>query len=219
MTRALPSVLKQTYGNIEIIVAAHGSSEENIRALARASVEVYFAERDFVPLCVPRYSAYPPTAENHWLAGPVAPANAALRLAKGDWIARIDDDDTWTPDRLEKLLCFAQANDFEFVSAAHETHEGKVAPYDLMGTKIGGTQTWLYRSYLRFFRYNPDCWRKTWHRVNDTDLQHRMWRAGVRMGYLDEVVAKVLPRPGENAVGLRAYREDRANKERQMAFD
>ena len=26
--------------------------------------------------------------------------------------------------------------------------------------KIGGVSTWLYRSYLKFMRYNIDCWRK-----------------------------------------------------------
>ena len=92
-------------------------------------------------------------------------------------------------------------------------------PIPASTVSIGGVQTWLYRSYLKFFRYNPDCWRKSWNRVNDTDLQDRMFRAGVRMGYLDKVVAKVLPRPGETSVGLKAYLEDRDNKERQFAFD
>lgn len=215
MERALPSVLATTYDNIEIIVAAHGctdGTEETIRML-----KTFLGDSRIRVLRVPRRQTYPPTAENHWLAGPVVPANAALQAAKGDWIARIDDDDTWTPDHLEALLDFAQAGDYEFVSAAHETHEGKVEPYDI-GVKIGGTQTWLYRSYLKFFRYNPDCWRKAWNRVNDTDLQDRMFRAGVKMGYLDKVVAKVLPRPGETDVGLKAYTNDIIKKERELSF-
>ena len=78
-------------------------------------------------------------------------------------------------------------------------------PYNVNGKLIGGTQTWLYRGYLKFMKYNPDCWRKKWNKVNDTDLQERMVNAGVRIGYLDEITAHVRPRPGETEVGLRAY--------------
>lgn len=231
MTRALPSILNQTYRNIEVIVAAHGCTDATV---SKAGAIDQAFELDFSPASgrlvatrltnrvrvieVPRTRTYPPTAENHWLAGPVVPANAALEACRGMWIARCDDDDEWTPDHLEKLLRYAQGGDYEFVSGAHETHEGKVAPYDLDGTLIGGTQTWLYRHYLKLFRYNPDCWRKTWNRVNDTDLQARMHAAGVRMGYLDQVLAKVMPRPGETEVGSKAYKADAAATEQRLAF-
>ena len=75
------------------------------------------------------------------------------------------------------------------------------------------------RSYLRFMKFNPDCWRRRWHRVNDMDLAERIRRAGVRIGYLDEVTAHVEPRPGEKLIGLAAYRADHANKERFYRFN
>jgi glycosyltransferase involved in cell wall biosynthesis len=216
MARALPSVLAQTYKNMEIIVAAHGCTD----GTCTAALGWHLEPPDFMRvLDVPRRPTYPATAENHWLAGPVVPLNAALKVARGDWIARIDDDDTWEPDHLEKLLRFAQKGDYEFVSSAHDTHTGKVEPYNLGGVEVGGTQTWLWRSYLRFMKWNPDCWRKNHNRVNDTDLQERMHRAGVRMGYLDEVTAHVLPRPGEEDVGLAAYAKNPAHYEREMAFN
>jgi len=213
MDRALPSVRGQTYRNIEIIVAAHGCTDKTVE-----TVNGIYDKRIRV-LEVPRRQTYPPTAENHWLAGPVVPANAALGDVRGDLIARIDDDDIWSPDHLEVLLTFLRKFNFEFVSACHETHEGRVSPYDLDGVRIGATQTWLYRSYLKFFRYNPDCWRKSWNRVNDVDLQDRMHRAGVNMGYLDRVVAYVLPRPGETEIGSKAYLSDRDNKELEFGFE
>ena len=218
--RALPSVLAQNYRNLQIIVAAHGCTDDTVtRAVAKGDERVLVVD-------VVREQTYPPTAENHWLAGPVVPINAALDHVAGDWIARIDDDDIWTEGHIDKLLDFAHSvktvDDqffYEFVSAAHETHAGKVEPYrGSMSTPVGGVQTWLYRSYLKFFRSNPDCWRKSWNRVNDTDVMDRMQRAGVRMGYLDEVVAKVLPRPGETEVGVKAYLADKDNKEREYAF-
>lgn len=211
LSRALPSVRAQTWRNLEIIVAAHGCTDGTERRLAGYDARLRVIK-------VPRTQTYPPTAENHWLAGPVVPANAALKACRGEWIARIDDDDTWTPDHLEKLLTLAVHGGYEFVSSAHATHQGPVKPYDLDGVLIGGTQTWLYRSYLKFFRYNPACWRKRWDRVNDTDLQRRMFNAGVRMGYLPEVTAYVLPRPGENVVGLKAYRDNKREIEKNLAF-
>lgn len=212
MERALPSVQAQTHENLEILVAAHGCTDgtvEAVRALGDKRIRV---------LEVPRKRSYPPSAENHWLAGPVAPCNVALSVARGGWVARLDDDDIWEPYCLQVLLDFALVGNFEFVSAAHKTHEGKVEPYAWNDTRVGGIQTCLYRSYLRFFRYNPACWRKAWYRVNDVDLQRRMLRAGVHMGYVDRVVARVLPRPGEKTVGSKAYTDEPERAEQLMAF-
>lgn len=216
--RAVDSVLKQTYKNFEfIIVGDHctDNTEELVTKIGDPRIRFYNIPK--------RGYRYPPTVENHWLAGPVVAANTALSMVQGKWISRIDDDDIWTTDHIENLLKFAQSGDYEFVSAQHvEERHGKRQVCEIFGAKdpyytksnkpvmgynpkIGGTQTWLYRSYLRFFKYNIHCWRKSWNRVNDVDLSIRMFKAGVRMGFLEEVVAYVLPRPGETTVGLEAY--------------
>ncbi len=211
LSRALPSIRAQTYTNLEIIVACHGCTDgtaRRVRGLNDPRIRV---------LDVPRKQTYPPTAENHWLAGPVVPANAALKAVRGDWIARCDDDDTWTPDHVELLLRVAQAGDYEFVSGAYQTHEG-VIYNDGESPPAGGTQTWLYRSYLRFMKYNPDCYRKSWNRVNDTDLVDRFRKAGVRFGHTFRIVALVFPRPGETTVGLQAYQRNQKATERRLAF-
>lgn len=213
MTRALPSILGQTYANMEIIVAAHGCTDgtaDRVRALNDPRIKV---------IEVPRKRTYPSSAMNHWLAGPIAPANAALRIVKGEWIARLDDDDVWLSNHLHNLIGFALANDYEFVSSAYRTHTGhKAEPYCVHGMNIGGTQTWVYRSYLKFMSYNPDCWRKTWDRNNDIDLQNRFVRAGVRMGYLNRITCEITPRPGETEIGSKAYLADKSRTEAKFAF-
>jgi len=208
--------LWQTHRMLRVIVAVHGCTDGTLAALYAR----YGRDTRICWLRVPRRRTYPPTAENHWLAGPVDPLNAGLARVDGSWIARIDDDDEWEPDHLDSLLEFARAGDYEFVSSAHVGPSGKVPPYNLGGdgTFVGGCQTWLYRSYLRFFRYNRDCWRKSWNRVNDTDMQDRMRRAGVRMGYLNKVTCRISPRPGETAVGLAAYLENCHDVEARYAF-
>lgn len=216
MKRSVPSVLRQTYQNFELIIIGDhctDNTEELLSKVTDRRIRFYNLSK--------RKYRYPETAENHWLAGPVVPANKALGLARGRWIARLDDDDIWTDDHIEVLLHFAQKGNYEFVSASYITERyGKEIVIDVKDARprIGGTQTWLYRSYLRFFKYNINCWRKRWNRVNDMDLQDRMIHAGVRMGFLDRVVAYVLPRPGEATVGLEAYRLTAEEKVRHFKF-
>lgn len=214
--RALPSVLAQTYKNFEYIVVGDCCADNTAELMAQCKdqrVRFYnLPERGY---------RYPPTVENHWLAGPVIAANQALSLVKGKWIARIDDDDIWTPDHLELLLRFAQQGNYEFVSAC--LMEERFGERKAVNTKneippIGGTQTWLYRSYLKNFKYNINCWRKSWNRVNDTDLQDRFYKAGVRLGFLEKVVTYVFPRPGEKTIGLSAYKLTAAEKLKHFEF-
>ena len=127
-------------------------------------------------------------------------------MCRGDFCATNDDDDMWEPDHLESLLHFAREGHYEFVSAATSGPDGKLKPYDLNGIKVGSIQTWLYRSYLRTFKFNPDCWRKENDRVCDTDLQARFRKAGVRMGYLDKTLARIFPKPGDEIIGLKGAR-------------
>lgn len=216
MNRAVPSVLNQTYQNFEFIIVGDcctDDTEKLVRKIDDPRIR-------FLNLPKRGYR-YPPTAENHWFAGPVVPANKALELIRGKWIARIDDDDNWTPDHIEVLLRFAQKGSYEFVSASYIAELfGKKTLVDAKDDKprIGGTQTWLYRSYLKFFKYNINCWRKSWNRVNDTDLQDRMFRAGVRMGFLEHVVAHIFPRPGETTIGLQSYKLTAEEKCKHFSF-
>jgi glycosyltransferase involved in cell wall biosynthesis len=214
--RAVTSVLSQTYKNLELIVVGDHCTDNTEELLAK----IKDPRLRFFNL-PKRERRYPDNVECHWLAGPVVAANKGLEMTRGEWIARLDDDDTMTEDHIEALLKFAQQNDLEFVSAAYITErDGKRIVVDVKDDKprIGGTQTWLYRSYLKFFRYNIDCWRKSWNRVNDTDIQDRFFKAGVKMGFLDKVVTYVLPRPGESTVGLDAYRKTEQEKLSHFKF-
>ena len=219
MERAVDTVLSQTYQNLELIIVGDHCTDNTAELLST----IKDPRLKFYNL-PSRKKNYSQTIENHWLAGGAAPANAAMAMASGQWIARVDDDDTWTKDHVEKLLNFARANDYEFVSALYEEERRgvrriidgvqaldpyftrKPKPIDDQSPKIGGVSTWFYRSYMRYMKYNVNCWRKKWNRVWDIDLALRIYDSGARIGFLDETLAFVLPRPGEESVGLEAYK-------------
>jgi len=203
LTRAVYSVLRQTYANWEFIIlgdcCTDGTGELLQQQANDPRIKFYNLKK--------RGRRYPPTRDNHWFAGPVVASNAALKLCRGEWIARIDDDDIWTRDHLQKLLSKAEKERAEFVSSAYvEERKGVRNTIHPPAGYVGGTSSWLYRSYLRFFRYNIDCWRKKYDRVNDLDLQKRMISAGVRMAYVKEPTYYLLPRPGEETIGSDVYR-------------
>jgi len=229
--RAVASVLAQSYSNFELIIIGDHCTDNTEELLSK----IQDPRLKFINL-PSRKRKYRQNVENHWFVGPAIPANKALEVARGKWIARIDDDDTWPPDHIEKLLEFAEQGQYEFVSALHIEErfgekrivEGiqaldpyftqKPLPQDVSSPKIGGVQTWMYRSYLSFMSYNPECWRKKWNRVNDVDLVTRIHYAGARMGFLEEAMAFVLPRPGEKTVGLEAYKLTEEEKMEQYKF-
>ena len=72
---------------------------------------------------------------------------------------------------------------------------------------MGSHPSWFYRSYLRFFKYNPNCWRKRWNRGIDVDLFTRFVKIGIEIGYLEEVTGYCYPRPGEKYTGSKAVKE------------
>lgn len=230
--RAVTSVLSQTYTNLELIIVGDHCTDNTVELISKIK------DPRLLFYNLPnRKRNYPQTVENHWLVGGAVPTNKAMELARGQWIARVDDDDTWSPDHIEVLLRFAQQNQYEFVSGSYVAERfgeqkivdgframdpyytrGKACPED-DSPKIGGVSTWLYRSYLRFMKYNIECWRKSWNRVWDVDLSQRIYKAGVRMGFLDQVVAYVLPRPGESTVGLDAYKLTEQEKMDHYKFE
>jgi glycosyltransferase involved in cell wall biosynthesis len=231
--RALQSVLDQTYTNFTYLVvgdACTDDTESIVAGVGDARVRyVSVGQRNW---------RYPPESFNHWLVGPVAASNLALSMAFGDWIARLDDDDVWVPDHLERSLDFVRKHGYEFVSGRAQVHgsDGSVVgspAHQLYGEyfrldqpadtsdnpNIGGHSSWVYRSYLNFFEYNADCWRKTHNKVNDTDLIVRMGLAGVRIGFSDSVHFIQKPRPGEKSTGSSAYLIDPEIQKKKFKFN
>jgi glycosyltransferase involved in cell wall biosynthesis len=93
--QALSSVLAQTYQEIEAIVVDDGSSD------ATSAIAEEFVRRDARFQLVRQANA-----------GVGAARNAAIRAARGKYIAPLDADDLWFPEKLEKqVACMEQWGD------------------------------------------------------------------------------------------------------------
>jgi glycosyltransferase involved in cell wall biosynthesis len=86
IARAVRSVLGQTISNLELIVVDDASADRTIDLLSRYSeprLELVRLERN---------------------SGAAAARNAGIRRARGDYIAFLDSDDEWLPQKLERQL-------------------------------------------------------------------------------------------------------------------
>jgi Glycosyl transferase family 2 len=198
--RTLPSVLAQTYPYFEVVVVGdHCTDDTAARIEALKDDRVTFTN----------LSQRPPYPEDPFLRWYVAGAwarNRALELARGAWLAHIDDDDTWTPDHIESLLRHALLRDLELVygryrreSRPGEWYESGGGPFPSGRRPFRGTgvlhSAAMYRSSLACIRYLTDGWRLA--KALDYILTQRMARAGVRAGFLGQVVCEQPLRPGE----------------------
>lgn len=205
--RTLPSIFAQTYQNFEVIIVGDYCVDNTPDILS----QVTDPRVRFINL--PKRTKYPNDPTLRWFISGVGPSNYGIDIAQGKWICYFDDDDIMAPHYVEDLLRFAQKGNYEFVAGLYEEERNGVK--NIVGQRtnetpeFGGHSTWIYRSYLRFFKYNVNCWRKSYNRPQDIDLQLRMLHAGVRMEGLNKVVSYILPRPGETKIGLAARLDEK----------
>ena len=91
MLRAIESVLEQTWRPLELVIVDDGSTDDTPQVLERMKA---LAEQHDVTFQSLRQ-------EN---AGAPAARNTGMAAAKGDYLAHLDDDDRWYPDKLEKQM-------------------------------------------------------------------------------------------------------------------
>ena len=109
LERCIPSILNQTYENLELIVVGDGCTDETEKHMQI----IKDPRLRFVNL--PQRGRYPEDPRHRWMVAGTPAINKGLSMAKGDFITHLDDDDEYIPDRLEKLSRFATENECDFV--------------------------------------------------------------------------------------------------------
>lgn len=93
--RALDSALAQTHAVQEVIVVDDASTDVDLQC-ALSGIERTSVQR------IPRRSG-----------SPSAPRNLGVQHASGDWIAFLDSDDEWAPQKIERQLAELKASGAE----------------------------------------------------------------------------------------------------------
>jgi glycosyltransferase involved in cell wall biosynthesis len=184
-TRALPSVLRQTYPHWELLIVGDGCSDEVARRIDDfRDPRISFWNRSV-------RGPYPEDRYARWLVTGTHPYNDALAAANGAWIASLDDDDEWADKHLELLLREAQRSHSEVVyGKMHVLIEGSEIETSL-GTWPPQRGDFIFQSALchaalRHFRYDPHAY--LLQEPADWNLARRMLDAGVRFRFLDREV-------------------------------
>lgn len=181
--RAIPSVLAQTYKNFELLVVGDGCTDDTHERMA----EIKDPRVRFVNL--PERGRYPARKYDRWRVAGTFPANRAMELARGDWMAPLDDDE-FTPDHIEVLLRAAQERRLEMVygKVRAQTFVGPwrtVGSWPLREKRISRIATLCHAS-LKVFPYDINAWRYS--EPGDWNMWRRMRDAGVRIGFVDTIV-------------------------------
>lgn len=184
--RSLPSILDQTYRNLEVIVAGDDSPPETEQIVK----ELDDPRLRFVNRTV--RGPYPEDPQKRWLMSGTPPLNDGVASARGRWIAILGDDDEVTPEHTEALVAAAQEQRLEhcygrlkirFNDGGELDWESKFPPayghYTL--------QLAIFHAGLRFFQFEPSD--VLFGEPNDWSLARRMVAAGVRFGMIDALVA------------------------------
>lgn len=109
---SINSVLSQTYDNWELIIVDDCSTDKSIDVIKS------FQDSRIVLL------------QNEKNSGAAISRNYALREAKGKWIAFLDSDDTWAPNKLEKQIQFMLDNHYSFTYTDYQINlNGVLQPY------------------------------------------------------------------------------------------
>lgn len=133
IAKTIECVRNQTYPNWEMLIVDDCSTDNT-----REIVERYHKDDGRVKYyCLPNNS------------GAGEARNDALRRAKGKWIAFLDSDDLWTPDKLEKQIKFMVSTACHFSYTDYEEIDEEDCP---LGVKVSGLS---YINKIGMFSY---CW-------------------------------------------------------------
>ena len=172
IAESIQSVLAQTYTNWELIIVDDASTDntdevvENLKCHCERSEAI----------------SYLKNAQN---SGAAVSRNRALAQAKGKWIAFLDSDDLWVPEKLEKQLKFMVENGYAFSYTRYEImDEGGKS----LGILVGG----------------PKC-------ITKTGMFNYCWPGCLTVMYNREVVGDIqiadIRKNNDYAVWLKACRK------------
>lgn len=148
---SIESVLAQTYSNWELIIVDDCSPDDSNKIIAK-----YIDSDSRIKLIKLQKNS-----------GPAIARNMAIETANGRYIAFLDSDDVWLPNKLEKQIKFMQDNDLAFTYSSYklvgEDNEDlglfitkdKISYFDMLKTCSVGCLTAIYDTEKIGKQYMP----------------------------------------------------------------
>jgi glycosyltransferase involved in cell wall biosynthesis len=130
--KSIESVLSQTYRDWELIIVDDCSADDT-----DAAVAPYLSDERIVYL------------KNERNLGAAQSRNRALAAARGKWIAFLDSDDLWLPEKLEEQIAFMDESGAGFSYTAYTEMNAEGEP---LGVTVSGPK---HITETGMFRY---CW-------------------------------------------------------------
>jgi glycosyltransferase involved in cell wall biosynthesis len=189
LSRAVDSLLAQTYQNIEIILVDDNPPESTERQATRARVETYLED--------PRVR-YLSTAG---ATGGGHARNIGIRHCTGEYVAFLDDDDRFLPDKIESQLRFMQASglDMSYQDVQWFDEQERLVELRKMDRVKEFTREGLLRAHITYaiaptsiYMIRRDALLRTEgfgevRRGQDFILMLRCIEAGLKIGYMPGV--------------------------------
>ena len=120
ISSTIKSVLAQTYTDWELIIVDDCSTDNTDEV-----VRPFLSD---LRICY---------IKNEKNSGAAVSRNRALREAKGKWIAFLDSDDLWLPEKLEKQIEFMKENNYSFTYTDYRIQlNGVWLPYIYIGPDV-----------------------------------------------------------------------------------
>lgn len=107
----IESIQKQTYENWELIIVDDCSDDKTVQIINK-----YMKDDLRIKII-----------EQNENKGTAVARNIAVKKARGEYLAFLDSDDLWKPEKLSKQLSFMKQNHYDFTSTSYEeiNEEGK----------------------------------------------------------------------------------------------
>lgn len=196
VSRAVESVLSQTYPNVEIIVIDDSTDAFE----GRINTENYFRSLN-APNVV--------YLQNETNLGGSLSRNRGIEAAKGEYITFLDDDDEYKPEKIERQLRFMQENnlDMSFTNLEIYSFKGKLIDFREFSDVKSFDNDYLLSHHLQrhltgtpTFMYKAEKLRETgcFEPVKIGQEFHLMLKtilAGLKIGYLPECHVKAYRHP------------------------
>ncbi|MCK5889574.1 MAG: glycosyltransferase family 2 protein [Methylococcales bacterium] len=134
LRRALHSITRQTYVDIEVIVIDDGSTDKTGEMIAEEFSNIIYIFQSN--------------------AGVSSARNKALEYAKGEWIAFLDSDDEWLPNKLDNQINLLKSNpDYKICHTEEQWVRNGVKVNQMKKhKKVGG---WIFSECLPLCAMSP----------------------------------------------------------------